>query len=227
MGIDPVHLINHDLWFKHTDEFIAQVQQKTGMPVFTEIYYSDYTPNIEAPANFTGFTMATENNLSLQQYFETGNLLNLNQKGNRRNELSMSVNPYLLDVNCEDFYMGRWSAVKHLADWIYKNGMPLPEDYETIPVDVKWIFENRKNLFDFFKLFGTLHPKMLTFCDDKHQEWIEYFFENRWSMDDFISWSKKELVHIKFSELVNFHFPNEQPAFYNICIEDDFEDLNR
>lgn len=227
MGIDPVHLINHNLWFKHTDEFIAQVQQKTGMPVFTERVYDDNRPSILAPPGFTGWLIQTENDLSLQQYFETGELMELYAEGMGGDGLSMYVNPHLLKVYCEDFYMGRWSSVKYLADWIYENGIPAPEDYETIPVDVKWIFEHRKNLFDFFKLFGTQHPKMLTFCNDKHQEWLDYFFEPKWSMDDFINWSKKELIHVKFSELVNFNFPNEQPGYFNVCIEDDFEDLKQ
>lgn len=227
MGIDIVHLTNHNLWFKHTDEFIAQVQQKTGMPVFTETYFFDNTPNIVAPANFTGWTIATEDNLSLQQYFETGEMLELHAIGNWRNKLSMYVNPFLLEVSCEDVYMGRWSAVKYLADWIYNNGIPSPKNYEAIPAEVKWIFENRKNLFDFFKLFGTQHLKMLTFCDDKHPEWLDYFFERKWSMDDFINWGKKELIYVKFTELPNFNFPDEQPVYYNIFIEDDFEDLKQ
>ena len=66
---------------------------------------------------------------------------------------------------------------------------------------------------------------MITFCNDLHQEWLEYFFKKKWSVDDFINWGKKELIYVKFSELTTFEFPANEPEYYNVFIEDDFADL--
>lgn len=226
MGIDATHLINHDLFFKHTDEFIQQVEEITGMPVFVETHYSKSgKPNVEAPENFVGWTLYTENELTLQEYFEKGGMLELRSKGTWVNEISMYVNPYLFEVMGDEFYMGRWQNIIDLANWIYKNGIPPTLYYETNTKDSLWFFKQRKNLFNFCSLFKTQQPKMLTFCDDKHGEWLDYFYGDKWSMDDYLRWSKKELIGVNFNELVDFEFPGDNPDYFNVCIEDDFSDL--
>ena len=74
-------------------------------------------------------------------------------------------------------------------------------------------------------MFKTRQPKMLTFCDDKHGEWLDYFYGDKWSMEDYLRWSKKELICVNFNDLVDFEYPRDNPGYFNVCIEDDFNDL--
>ena len=46
-------------------------------------------------------------------------------------------------------------------------------------------------------------------------------------MEQFINWGKKEFIYVKFQDLVNFDFPGKHPDYYNVFIEDDFEDLQQ
>lgn len=223
MGIDPAHIINHDMYFEHTDDFIKQIEQRTGLPVFTEKYFFDNASlDVNAHDDFKGWTTHTERGLDLQQFFETGEMLEFRKKGLTANEYYMYVNPYLLEITNDEFYMGRWSTVKYLADWIRNNGIPSPEYYEDKTEQALWVLRNRRNLFRHAQTFGT--TKMITFCNDKHQDWLNYFFDNKWSMEQFIEWGKKEFIYVKFNELHTFTFPDEN-GYYDVFIEDDFEDL--
>lgn len=226
MGIDSTQLISHNLHYKHTDQLIQQVEERTGMPVLTTRYhYEDDSKCVEAPKGFKGWTIRTEDDLTLQEFSATGGMLEMYAHGVWENTMEIYVNPYLFEFSGDDFYMGRWSAVKAMADYIRENGIPSAKDYGNNSSGQFWLFEARKKLFEFCSFFKIPNPVMITFCNDLHQEWLEYFFKKKWSVDDFINWGKKELIYVKFSELTTFEFPANEPEYYNVFIEDDFADL--
>lgn len=224
MGIDPAHIINHDLYFKHTDELIKNISQRTNLPVFTEMwYFKSGTPEVEAPDDFKGWTIHSEEGQSLQQHFEEGNMLEFILKGLTMEDFHLYINPLAAEIRFEDFYMGRWFEVKYLADWIKDNGIPSLQDYAQTNSELPYMLQNRKRLYEYAKNLGT--TKMITFCSDKHQEWLDYFFKNKWGIEDFINWGKEKFIYVEFKDLPYFSFPESLENYYNVFIEDDFEDL--
>lgn len=225
MGISITHLTNHDLHFTHTDELIRQIQERTGMPVFVEYYKHDEPEKqIDAPPDFKGWSVRSEDQPSLQAYFEKGGMLTLYHKTEMGEWIQVYVNTHLLEFSTDDMYMGKWRNVESLVDWINDHGIPAPQDYEHLSVEVAWIFKARKKRFESMYNLGAKDPKMISFCDDIHPEWLDYFFEEQWGMEEFIQWGKEKLIHVKFSALAHFDFP-EGERNYDVFIEDDFEDL--
>ena len=149
MGIDPVHIINHDLYFKHTDELIQNLKKRTGLPVFeSKTYTIENKPPILPPENFEGWNIYTRDGLSLNEHFNEGKLIEVYLNDTSRNGISMYINPFsFADLQYDDFYLGRWRSVKYLADWIRENGIPPPEYYKDKSDEALWIFRHRKNYF--------------------------------------------------------------------------------
>jgi len=220
MGIDPTHLINHDLQFTQLGDFVNLFAKRTNMQV--KLTQWDQPP----VSNYCGWDLCYEDYPSLEAYYQTGPLNEIYLRGFLyRDDLSMNIHPNTCEVHHNDFYMGRWFQVKYLADWIKGNGIPPPEAYAKESSDVCWILQNRKRLFEYGQWFGIKH--MVIFCDDKHQEWLNYFCDDHWSIEQFVEWGKTELLFVKFQDLVNFNFPDDKPDYYNVFIYDDFEDLRQ
>lgn len=133
MGIDSTQLISHNLYYKHTDELIHQVEQRTGLPVLTTRFnYSDYDKSIKAPKGFKGWTIRSEGKRTLQQFSAQGGMLIMYSHHILRNKMNMYVNPYLFEFNSDKFYMGRWGDVMDMANFIKDNGIPSPSSQQRL-----------------------------------------------------------------------------------------------
>lgn len=116
-----------------------------------------------------------------------------------------------------------------MCSLIRQYGLRTFEEYEAInatrQVDVcagPYVLREREKVPSAIKKFGS--TKMLTFCDDYHDEYLDFIAEN-WTFDDFVSWGKKELIFVEFEDLPLFDFPQEKPDYYNVMILDNFSDL--
>ncbi len=196
------------------------------MPVFTEMYYTDASqPNLLAPDGFDGWVMRSRDGLPLQALFIMGEVLTMQAKSTWLNGFIANINPYAMQVNYAEFSMGRWSSVRCLADWIYKNGLPDYKYYKHKNENVFWMLKNRKNLFEFSRLFQAGNIKFISFCDNQHETYLKHFFEDKWSVEQFLKYARQHFAIVKFSELSNFIFPQGEAEGRRVFIEDDFRDL--
>lgn len=223
MGIDPVHIINHKLAYKKPEEFIQKLKEATDYDTFVgRIAVSKIVEEIRPPENFVGWVTYLEDNDTLEEReLNRESLREFYLQNNTDDEINFYINPHCFDLSGEPFYMGRWFEVKYIADYIREHGIPDKNYY--IREDANYIFKNRKNLFEYAQQFGS--TAMVTFCSDKHQEWLDVFIEENWTLEQFIAWGKKELIYVKFQDLVHFDFPDNNPDYYNVFIHDDFKDL--
>ncbi|MCB0508007.1 MAG: hypothetical protein R2739_02885 [Chitinophagales bacterium] len=221
MGIDAAHIINHQLTFSNAEEFIHQLKAVTGFGTFIKrIRVAKNIEEIHPPANFMGWITHLEDDEILDQKIAEDGFRSFYLNGSSK-QISFEINPYCMELQSDEFYMGRWSSVKYMATYIRENGLPNKADY--IHDDNLYMFKNRKNLYEYAQQFGT--TEMITFCENKHQEWLDFFYDEKWSLRQFIEWAKKELVFVNFHELNQFDFPEQRPDIFNICIYDDFRDL--
>ena len=223
MGIDPVHIINHKLAYKKPEEFISKLKVATGFDIFIgRIAVTENVEEIRPPENFTGWVTYLEDNETLEEReLNNESLKEYFLHNNTDDNIDFYVNPYCFELNGEPFYMGRWFQVKYMADFIKEHGIPDKKYYENENAD--FIFRNRKNLFEYAQQFGT--TAMVTFCYDKHQEWLDLFIGEKWTIEQFVAWGKKELIYVEFQDLIHFNFPENNPEHYNVFIYDDFRDL--
>lgn len=221
MGVDLTRLSNHSMHYFNAEELLHQIEINTDYSV-CEV--KEVKGRYRYPSDgFDGWLVHVEEGKTLQQHIDGKDLIEFSRRNEKLDWESFYVSPYVLRYTREDFYLGRWTAVKHLADHIREQGLPSPEHYRSHPCG--WQLENRKNYFDYCKKLGTTHS--VVFCDDKHQEWLDYFVEETWTFQQFIEWGKNEFLFVNFRDLTQFRFPTAKDDYYNIFIYDDFEDLKQ
>jgi hypothetical protein len=87
-----------------------------------------------------------------------------------------------------------------------------------------YVLQKRKLMQPHIQKFGS--TRMLTFCSDNHNEYMDHIAGN-WTFDDFISWGKKEFIFVNFKDLPLFDLPENKPDCYNVFIYDDFSDFKK
>ena len=226
MNIDNTHLIKHNLRYKTADELVEQITTKWNYPVFIEINTSDRF--VEAPKNFEGYILEVNDRDSLQEAMDNKDLISGHFKtlsGKKCNNIY--INEHLTEYDADEMYLGKWNQTAQMCNWIRKFGMHIPEtlaieklswEYHSGPLLLQW----RKVCYQYIKRFGA--KEMITFCCNKNLEWYNHM-GNGWTMEDFVSWAKKEMIYVDFSDLTNFVFPTQEPDYYKVFIYDDFLDL--
>ena len=219
MGIDLTRLANHVMSYRNADELVTQIERTTGYPVaiVKEVDGKYQYP----PDGFGGWFVHVEEGKTLQKLMDEKDLIEFSRRNKKLQWESFYINPFVIRYYAEEFYLGRWSAVKYLADNIRQEGMPLPHQYNAHSSG--WQFQNRRNYFDYCKTLGA--SASVIFCDDKHQEWLDYFVDEAWTFEQFVEWGKKEFIFINFQELTQFKFPSDPNDYYRVFIYDDFGDL--
>jgi hypothetical protein len=219
MGIDLTRLANHSMYYNRADKLLEQIEAKTGFRVniVQEVNGKyQYTPD------GSGWVVHIEEGKTLQRQMDENDLIQFDRRNEKLEREYFYINPYVIHYYAEDFYLGRWSAVKYLADNIREEGLPSSENYDSHTSG--WQLRNRKKYFEYCETLGT--TASVIFCDDKHQEWLDHFVDEKWTFEQFVEWGKKEFVFANFNELKDFNFP---PAghkdHYNVFIYDEFKDL--
>lgn len=221
MGIDAVHILNHKLAYKEPEEFLRKLKTATGYDSFVgRMSISKPVKEVLPPPGYTGWQTYLEDDETLEEKVTNDGFRSFYLSGTEH-PVELEVNPDCMELSSEPFYMGRWSGIKYMADFIRENGIP-DKDYYTRE-DAWYMLKNRKNLFEYTRQFGT--SSMITFCCDKHQEWLDYFHVEKWSLEQFIQWGKEKLIYVNFHDLAHFVFPEQLPDHYNVFIYDDFSDL--
>lgn len=221
MGIDAAHILNHKLAYNEPEEFLHKLKTVTGYDTFVgRVGVSKSVKEVNPSPGYAGWQTYLEDEETLEEKVANDGFRSFYLSG-AQNPVVLEVNPHVMELTSEPFYMGRWSGVKHMADFIRENGIPDKHYYER--EDALYMLKNRKNLFEYAWQFCT--SAMITFCGDKHQEWLEYFHIEKWSLEQFIQWGKDELAYVNFHDLTHFNFPEQQPDYYNVFIYDDFRDL--
>jgi hypothetical protein len=219
MGIDLTRLANHAMYYTDAVEMVQKIEAKTGYPVWVSLAENGSWP--EPPPTFKGWRHYVDEGKTLQQQLNEHDLITFVRTNEKGEEEDFELSPYLIDFYSEDFYFGRWFQVQHFADEIREHGLPSPGNYHLHPAE--WQLQQRKNYFDYCMKLGS--TASVIFCDDLHQEWLEYCYEDLWTLDQFVEWGKKEFIFVRFADLVSFDFPKSKPDYYNVFIYDDFQDL--
>lgn len=221
MGIDSTHIINHKLAYKEPDEFFRKLKTVTGYDTFLgRMSISKTVKEVQPPSDFVGWETYLEDDETLQEKVSNDGFSSFCLSGVKPT-IEIEVNPHCMELIGESFYMGRWSGIQYMIDFIRENGIPDISYYDR--QDAFYMLKNRKNLFDYTQKFGS--SAMITFCGDIHQKWLDFFYHEKWSLEQFIQWGKEELIYVDFQELIHFDFPKQQPDYYNVFIYDDFRDL--
>lgn len=221
MGIDPVHIINHKLAYKEPNEFLRKLKTATGYDTFVgRMSISQQVNEVQPRPGFAGWKTYLEDDETIEEKVANDGFGTF-YLSDAELSIELEANPHCIELSSEPFYMGRWSDIKHMTDFIRENG--IPDKYYYSREDALYMLKNRKNLFEYTQKFGT--SAMITFCGDKHMKWLDYFHCEKWSLERFIQWGKEELIYVDFQELIHFDFPEQQPDYYNVFIYDDFRDL--
>ncbi len=217
MGIDLARICNHNLHFNNQVQFVNNLSKAFNCNVVPH-----YT-NDENLIGADGAMYLDEvDDKTVQDVIDDKDIVSMHVTNSKTpNEYDLFyINPFVAEFSQDEYYIGRWNTVKHIADELKENGFPNKAFYETNKDDY-W-FLNRKKYYDFIKTIGG--TQSVIFCDDKHQEWLDYFADN-YTIDDYIEWGKKELIFVEFKDLIDFDFPEKKPDYHNVFILDNFEDL--
>lgn len=231
MGIDNTHIFNHNLQFTTGRQLLDALQQRLRIPAFNTIWGTEeaFEPIIPLPPNFEGVYISTDNGLTLDDYIRQKELLDFSLITKDNDSGFFYINQHVIKNSLPETYMHRWNQTANLCQLIRDYGFRTIADYEAEGIDKLWgydfgvgILAMRAAMLPHLHKWGSTHR--LTFCDDKHPEFLDFIADN-WTFEDFISWGKKELIYVDFKDLPYFDFPKHEPDYYNVMIHDDFADL--
>ena len=177
----------------------------------------------KAPDDFIGLVVNTDKSLTLQDYIDANELIQFeNQIAENRWDGFIYINPYVMENNLPDCYLGRWNHTAEMCNLISQYGLRTFEEYKADDLHRQggvgggaYLLEDRKKIPSAVSKFGS--KQLLTFCDDYHDEYLDYIAEN-WTFEDFISWGKQEFIFVEFEDLPFFDFPEKKPDYYNVMI---------
>lgn len=217
MGIDLTRLGNHSLIYTNAEEMLQQLTAKTGLPVRI-IPEKDWGKGLD---DYTGWVIHTEDEKTVQQLLDEKDLITIVGRPYEPGQVDLHLNPFVHDYYSDAFYIGRWHQMKYLADSIREHGLPLPKDYSTH--SATWQLQQRKNYYEACQPLGT--TASVIFCGDVHEDWLDYFTDEAYTLEQFVEWGKRDFIFVSFQDLERFTFPSRQLDYYNVFIYDDFEDL--
>lgn len=229
MSIDTAQIFNHNIQYQNGAQLLQQLQLRLGKPVLNCIYINDNELLTELPNDFDGYVIYTENNTTIDYSIEKLDLLDFNLKSSEDDRGHFYINQFVIDNSLPEVFNPRWQFTFEMCNLIKDFGLRNFEDYESEQlsnmVDYSlgyFLLKKRAEMQPNIAKFGS--SKMISFCSDYHDDYLEHI-ANNWSFEDFVSWGKKEFIYVEFKDLHLFDFPENKPDYYNVFIYDDFSDL--
>lgn len=222
MGIDPMRLCNHNLYYTTAMELKDKVAQTTGLPVFQVVVEDGEW--VEPSDGFNGWRAIINGTEDLIKEFEPGTCMELYRyPDDEETNIELTFNPYVLEYYSESSYPGRWFEIHHLMKLIIAHGLPHNDAYDMHPA--KHYLNQRVNYYNEVKPFGA--SAAIIFCYDHHQECLNYFYEQQWRFEQFVAWGKEQLVFVRFQDLPNIVLQDIDfdKHYLDLFIYDDFSDL--